>query len=130
MTILIRRCIILLGLQSPKSNERVVIMKKIFAILLSVALLASMLSLVSCDKDKDEKKYSETLNGKTPAELYEFSREQLALAESYSVKTEQVIKMTYQGEKITVKQSAETKVNGDDTYMVTENDFDDSLNME
>lgn len=105
-------------------------MKKIFAILLCVALFASMLSLVSCDKDKDGKKYSETLNGKTPAELYEFSREQLALAESYSVKTEQVIKMSYQGEKMTMHQSAETKVNGDDTYMVTENDFDDSLNME
>ena len=117
---------------SKKHNERFVIMKKIFTLLLCIALLGSMLMLVSCDKDKDDdEKYSDTLNGKTPEELYEFSQVQLKEAKSYSVATSQEIEMDIEGEKINIVQRIDSKVNGDNTYMnmVSENDMYPSGNI-
>ena len=106
-------------------------MKKIFTLLLCVALLASMLSLVSCQQDIDDgPKYSETLNGKTPEELYEFSQEKLKQATSYSVQTTQVIEMTYGGESYTMNQTVESKVNGDNSYSKSNNDMDSMASFE
>ena len=106
-------------------------MKKIFTLLLCVALLTSMLSLVSCRQDIDDgPKYSETLNGQTPEQLYEFSQDKLKQATSYSVITTQVIEMTYGEESYTMNQTVESKINGDNTYNKSNNDMAPSAAFE
>lgn len=104
-------------------------MKRILTFLLCIALAVSMLGLVSCTgADGDTK---EKLAGKTPEELYEASQQKLKDAESYYVSSTQDIVMTMgEGASMTMQQLVESKVNGDDSYMKTNNNLSDELNME
>ena len=101
-------------------------MKKILTLVLCIALLASMLSLVSCSDENT----ADTLAGKTPEELYEASQVQLREASSYTVVANQDIIMSVGDQSMTMKQLVESKINGDNSYVKTQNDFDSSLNME
>ncbi len=105
-------------------------MKKILLILLALTLAFSSLGLVSCDKEEDGANFVATLNGKTPKELYELSRGILQEATSYSVTASQVITMTANGQKLTMNQTAISKLNGDNSYMKMTNDFVSDANME
>ena len=112
-------------------------MKKFLSLLLALVLVCTMFSLVSCDqsdkdrdKDKDDEKTVETLNGKTPEELYLAAQETLKIAPSYSVESTQVITMSYQGESMVMNQAVFNKINGDDSYVKTSNDMDSSMSME
>ena len=96
-------------------------MKKILALLLSIALSLSMLMLVSCGEPEDGDTV-ETLNDMTPEELYAHCREKLQNATSYSIVATQRIKMTYQGEKITTNQKVTNKVDGDNYYTQIDSD--------
>ena len=110
-------------------------MKKLSALLLVMALLVSLFALASCDdkdndKDKDKDTYIETLAGKSPEELYQSVKSNLAEATSYVVDSNQVIVMTYGNEKMTMNQSVVTKVQGDNSYMKSFNDMTTAANME
>ena len=109
-------------------------MKKIISLLLALTLAFSMLALVSCNSSDDDSngggKTVEKLAGKTPEELYELSRTKLAAATSYSVDSQQVITMSSAGESMTMNQTVVTKVNGNDSYMKSNNDTESSANME
>ncbi len=105
-------------------------MKKILLILLALTLAFSSLALVSCDKEEDGANFVATLNGKTPKELYELSREALREAKSYSVTASQVITMTANGQKLTINQTVISKLNGDNSYMKATNDYVSDANME
>lgn len=97
-------------------------MKKIFALLLCFVLVFSVVSMTSCTEEElnAAKETLETLNGKTPEDLYEESRNALALAGSYEVisQSDIVIKMEYLGQNMdmVMKQNTVSRVNGDDNY--------------
>ena len=107
-------------------------MKRILTFLLCIALAVSMLGLVSCS-DEDAKTV-EKLDGKTPEELYEFSQQKLKEAKAYHVLSTQdiVISATVNGEteSMTMKQTVESKINGDNSYVKTSNSEESSASME
>lgn len=98
-------------------------MKRIFAMLLSVVLVFSLAFMTSCGDDGNDGADGslERLVGKTPEELYDASVEALSMAGSYEVTTENdiIMDMSVSGQEVFVvmKQSATSKINGDDTYM-------------
>ena len=97
-------------------------MKKIISLLLALTLAFSLLALSSCDRGDDDDNVGgdpnvrETLAGKTPEQLYELSKAKLSEATSYSLNSTQVIKMTYEGEEMTMNQTVISTVNGDNSY--------------
>jgi len=98
-------------------------MKRIFAMLLSVVLVFSLAFMTSCGDDGNDGADGslERLAGKTPEELYDASAAALAMAGSYEVISENdiVMDMSVSGQEVFVvmKQSATSKINGEDTYM-------------
>ncbi len=108
-------------------------MKKLLALILCIVL--SVFAFASCNgNDTDGTGGVETLVGKTPEQLYEFSQEKLADATSYSVKATMdfVVRSTdpTQTETFTMAISSESKINGEDVYMNVYNDIEPSANME
>lgn len=102
-------------------------MKRIISLLLALTLVLSMLALVSCkggDNDNDNNTV-ETLAGKTPRELYEFYKEQLAVATKYYVSTAQVITVS----DVTANQTIINKLDGDNCYVEMHNDTTTAANM-
>ena len=96
-------------------------------------MLFSVFALVSCnssDDDDGSKKTVEKLAGKTPEELYELSRTKLAEATSYSVDSTQVITMTAGTESMTMNQSVISKIDGNNSYIKTNNDMESLANIE
>lgn len=89
-------------------------MKKIFALLLCLACLASTMALASCDAlggfDPDE------LAGKSPEELYADTQEALKDYTRYKIESEQVITMTIQGTEYVIPQSVTSIVDGQNSY--------------
>ncbi|MBQ2999247.1 MAG: hypothetical protein IJD64_02175 [Clostridia bacterium] len=121
-------------------------MKKIIALFLCMLLIGSMLILSSCDdtsddpapteqKDDSEKKDDppkglETLNGKTPKELYNEALATLASYTNYQMTTTQLITMSAQGQSQDINQIVITKMDGNESYVKMTNDMDSSANME
>ena len=121
-------------------------MKKLIALFLCMLLIGSMLILSSCDdtsddpapteqKDDSEKKDDtpkglETLNGKTPKELYNEALATLASYTNYQMTTTQLITMSAQGQSQDINQTVITKADGNESYVKMTNDMDSSVNME
>ncbi len=108
-------------------------MKKLLALILCIAL--ALFAFASCDPSTGgDENLQETLNGKTPDELYEISQTKLKEATSFYVKsTQDIVMYATNGEQtqtFTITQLVESKVDGDNSYVKTSNNMDDSLNME
>lgn len=71
----------------------------------------------------------EDLNGKTPEELYAAALESVKGLTNYEMTTTQVITMTYQGMSIPMTQVVVSKMDGQNIYLETTNDFESSQNM-
>lgn len=96
-------------------------MKKILSLLMILTLVISMFALASCDNNGDgnpdvDAEGLETLNGKTPEQIYEASMDALKLADEYEIVTNQVIKMGFEGQSFTMNQSVVSKIDGDNSY--------------
>lgn len=102
-------------------------MKRFISLLLALTLVLSILALVSCkgDDNDNDNNTVKTLAGKTPAELYELSKEKLDSATKYSVHTTQLI--TISGK--TVNQTITNKVDIDNSYVEMYNDTTTDANM-
>ena len=129
-------------------------MKKILAILLCLLLIGSTLTLASCDEldflNKDEESSEtlknpapiddddppskpsgiETLNGKTPEELYEEALEKVSSYTNYTMTTEQIITMSFEGQEQDINQTLISKANGHDSYVKSTNDMTSNANTE
>ena len=96
-------------------------MKKILSLLMALTLVISMFALASCDNNDDgnpdvDAEGLETLNGKTPEQIYGASMEAIKLADEYEIVSNQVIKMGYEGESFTMNQRVVSKIDGDNSY--------------
>ena len=102
-------------------------MKKILSLLLCALLMFTMLGLVSCGGDEgDGSGAIETLNGKTPEQLYQAALDKVAGLTNYTMVATQVIS----GGGMTINQTVSAKMDGIDVYVKTVNDMNSSGNME
>ncbi len=126
-------------------------MKRFLSLLLCLILVGSMLTLVACDDTttppteettesnddsnkpstpKKPKEGVDVLNGKTPEELYQAALEKVKSITNYEMTTNQVITMTYGDQEMPINQVVISKLDGQNQYVKTTNDFESSLNME
>ena len=104
-------------------------MKKIISIILTLTLLISTLSLVSCAKVKDGDTV-ERLATKTPSELYTSEMNAIAKAFVYSITTTQVITQTTASGTKTTTDTVINETDGYNAYSKTESDTNPSSNVE
>ena len=106
-------------------------MKKILSLLLCAVLMLTMLGLVSCDDEETNDGGNgdgaiETLNGKTPEQLYQAALDKVAGLTNYTMVAKQVIT----GGGMTINQTVSAKMDGNNSYVKTENSMDSSGNAE
>ena len=89
-------------------------MKKLLSALLSVIMIVSLLALTSCGGGDGNQ--VETLNGKTPEEVYQASLETAKNLTSFSMTADQVITMTMGEEKMEMTQTVISKLDGHNSY--------------
>lgn len=99
-------------------------MKKFLAFLLSSFMMISVIAFSACDFSNSSKKDDvDTLNGKTPEQLYALSLQTVAELDNFQLDAVQVIEMSSEGESGTMNQTVTSKKDGKNEYIKSTNDM-------
>lgn len=119
-------------------------MKKLVVLLFCLVLVFSTVILTACDDvvswingggettdGGDEGEINpKKLNGKTPEQVYARAQQVLAESTTYECVTDQVITISADDETMTMNQSVLIRVNGNNSYLKTENDLSPAAEYE
>ncbi len=110
-------------------------MKKLFSLLLCLCILAAPLALTACESSEviptgEIGDIIDELAGKTPEELYADALASISGLDNFRMDSKQDIKMTAQGQTVTMHQTVISLKDGHNEYAKTQNDMNASLNME
>lgn len=99
-------------------------MKKFLAFLLSSLMMISVIAFSACDFSNSSKKDDvDTLNGKTPEQLYALSLQTVAELDNFQLDAVQVIEVSSEGESGTMNQTVTSKKDGKNEYIKSTNDM-------
>ncbi|MBO5525708.1 MAG: hypothetical protein J5993_03065 [Clostridia bacterium] len=99
-------------------------MKKFLAFLFSSLMLFSVMAISACDNGSTPSdKEVNTLNEKTPEQLYSLAMDTVKELDNFQLDIVQVIEMSYEGETMTMNQTVTTKKAGQNEYLKSTNDM-------